>query len=483
MRDPIVIVGAGPVGLSLANLLGVAGVPTVVVEAHEAPMTEPRAVHFDAEIMRVFQAMGVAEQMSAIVRRTPIMRFVDESGDTLFSVEWGLGAGAQGWPHSNLFHQPDLEDVLRAALDRFPHVEVRYGRRFVGWERHADGLEVRTVGLAGDEELVCAAMLVGCDGASSSVRRSIGASWVELGPAQPWLVLDAILRSDDGALPEWPVQYPWPERPHFFMRNTGNRVRWEFKLMPGDDPDEIIRPDRLRTLIGSMVDPDTVDVERAATYTFRSMIADRWQAGDVFIAGDAAHLQPPFLAQGMCSGIRDASQLAWKLERAWRRGDRRFLDDYQVEREPHARAWIAEATRVSELCQVIDAAEAAQRNAMLRASDTRLAPIVPGLGRGAAFAANAGPVGELSPQFRSPEGLLSDDTGTGRFLLVAREVPSEPLPEEVAVVPVSLFPDAAAFLDEHGAWAALIRPDRYVAGVARGAADVPALVASVETEA
>ncbi|MES2171113.1 MAG: FAD-dependent monooxygenase, partial [Actinomycetota bacterium] len=211
----VIIVGAGPVGLSFGNLLGQAGVSTLILEANAGLTADPRAVHYDGEVMRIFQAMGLSDRVAEISLPVPEMNFTDEHDETLFSVNWGPGRGPQGWTPANLFHQPDLEGVLREGLQRWPSVTVGFGATVTAMTQNNGTVEVVAAG-----ETYRASYLVGCDGAGSFTRKSIGSDWIPLGPAQPWVVADGVLLTDRGVLPQWPTQHPWPERPHFFMRNV-----------------------------------------------------------------------------------------------------------------------------------------------------------------------------------------------------------------------------------------------------------------------
>ena len=252
-----------------------------------------------------------------------------------------------GWPQGSFVHQPDLEAVLAAAAGAAPGVTVRRGAEVTGLTQDDDGV---TVALrdGGADRSVRAAAVLGCDGAASTVRRLIGSSMRDLGPADRWLVLD--VRSP-APLPVWPGAHQVCDsrRPATFMPVTGDRYRWECRMAPGETVADATTPDRLAALLAP-VDPDAVEIVRAVEYTFRAQVADRWRAGRVFLAGDAAHLSPPFVGQGMGLGLRDVHQLAWKLAAVLAgEADADLLDTYQAEREPHARALIRVAQLLGRL--------------------------------------------------------------------------------------------------------------------------------------
>ena len=344
---PVVVVGAGPVGLTAALLLARRGVEVTVIEKHADPYPLPRGVHLDDEVFRVLQAAGVADDVLARSRPMAGLRLLDGRRRVLAEFRRHPEAGESGWPQGSLVHQPDLEAVLAAAAAAHPAITVRRGAEAIGLDQDGDGVVV-TVREGGADRSVRAAAVLGCDGASSTVRTLIGASMRELGPADRWLVLD--VRSPV-PLPLWPGvhQVCDSRRPATFMPVTGDRYRWECRLVLGETVADATTPERLAALLAP-VDPAAVEIIRAVEYVFRAEVADRWRAGRVLLAGDAAHLSPPFVGQGIGLGLRDVHQLAWRLAAvlAGEAGDE-LLDGYQAEREPHARALIGIAQLLGRL--------------------------------------------------------------------------------------------------------------------------------------
>ncbi|MFH8572485.1 bifunctional 3-(3-hydroxy-phenyl)propionate/3-hydroxycinnamic acid hydroxylase [Streptomyces sp. NPDC017993] len=334
-RVPVVIVGAGPVGVTAALLLARRGIGSVVLERHRDLYPLPRAVATDDEVRRILQAAGIHEEFEALARPAKGLRLLDDRHRVI--AEFPRSShGHHGFPQTSMFDQPELERLLRDALDRRPECELRSGVEVTGIAPTPDGPVRVTFRGDGAEEHLWADAVLGCDGANSLTRGAIGAVWEDLRFEERWTVVDvrtgADVRSWEGV-----DQVCDPRRPATFMRVGEDRYRWEFRLREAEDLDF----ERLRELVAPWVDISSGDdfhVVRQAQYTFRARIADRWRLGRVFLLGDAAHLTPPFVGQGLCAGLRDAHNLTWKLAHVLQQGsDERLLDTYEHERKPHAR--------------------------------------------------------------------------------------------------------------------------------------------------
>jgi len=444
----VAIVGCGPVGALLANLLGHAGLSVDIYDRDREIHALPRAVHFDGEVMRIFQAAGLADEVAAAARASSKgMHFVNAEDRTLL-IRRGLeGPGPHGWAGNWYFHQPDLDRILRAGMTRFSGVRVHLGREI------------------GSVDELHARFVVGCDGARSMVRQAIGSRPHDLGLHQPWLVVDLLCDPDRPrvqALPEHTVQLCDPARPMTVVNVGGRRRRWEIMLMPGDDPARLTDPEIFWPMIARWIGPDDATLERAAVYTFHSVVQEGWRKGRLLLAGDACHQTPPFLGQGMCAGMRDAANLAWKLAAVVKDGDDEdLLDTYESERLPHVRTFIELAVRLGAILQETDPAAAAARDRRFVAGAELFDFPQPQLGPGHRTPAPP-PVGTIFPQPRLADGRLMDEAIGQRFAIVGETALLRHLRPDAVPLPGV----GQEWLSAHGIRAALLRPDRYIFDVA-----------------
>ena len=480
----VAIVGCGPAGATLANLLGQYGLSVLVLEREAEIYPLPRAIHFDGEVMRVFETAGLRAPIAAISRPgLKGMYFNNAAGETLLIRAGSSAHGPHGCANNHYFHQPELEAVLRSGLARFATVEVRTRHEVLGIEQDAEHarLQVRELS-SGQTHTVQARYVVGCDGARSLARKAIGTPMHDLGLHQPWLVFDVRLKTEVPGLPDHTVQHCDPARPMTYCNVTGNRRRWEIMLMPGDDPEQLVQPQTLWQLVRPWVSPEQAEIERAVIYTFHSVMAERWHLGRIFLAGDAAHQTPPFLGQGMCAAIRDAANLAWKLEAVLRgRADEALLDTYGSERAPHAQAFIELAVRLGDIIQTTDPQAARERDARFKAGQPEIfhfpAPrLGPGLWQG-----EHPQVAQIFPQPTLPDGRALDAVVGTNFALVAEPALLSTLDHErwtsLGLCLLSAQGALGEWLQAQGVRAVVLRPDRYILGVAQSADGLEALAA------
>jgi 3-(3-hydroxy-phenyl)propionate hydroxylase len=485
----LLIVGCGPVGAVAANLAGVGGLSTVVLERAAAPFPLPRAIHFDAHIMRILQQAGVAQAVEAQTRVWRRSTFYGADSRPIRVHEWPDDR-TYGWDAHYLFYQPTLEAELRRNLSVHPNVELRIGVEVTGLTQLADGVRVSTrEPSTGVEDSILARYVIGADGASSFVRGSIGCPLVGSDFDEPWLVIDLLCERELGRSDESEM-FCDPARPATRVPGPGNHHRWEFMLLPGESAEDLQREETIAELLKPWVTLDEVQLLRASVYRFHSLMAVQWRDRRVFLAGDAAHQTPPFLGQGMCHGIRDVHNLLTKLAAVAGGGPAEaLLSSYEAERRPHVQQIIDMAVSAGREICLLDPAAAAQRDRRTRAAATEgtlprttfqgMPPLSGGL-----FTATPG-AGELFPQPQVQVGrdhagrfddaiapdiavvarpraveLLRDATAAAAVTLVALADPAGSSGDE----PVIHSAAVSSWLRAHGGEAAVIRPDRYVYG-------------------
>ncbi|OBA71458.1 3-(3-hydroxyphenyl)propionate hydroxylase [Mycobacterium sp. 1554424.7] len=366
----VLVVGAGPVGLTLANILGLQGVRTLVVDERDTLIDYPRGVGLDDEGLRTFQSIGLVDRILPHTVPNQILRFVDAKRRVL--AEMAPPDARFGWPKRNGFVQPLVDAELLRGLDRFPHVEVRWERPMTACRQDGDAV---TVDLGGEASSVRARYVVGCDGGRSVTRRMMGVSFDGTTSSTRWLVVD--VANDPLGHPNSEVGAD-PERPYASISIAHGIRRFEF-MIHGDESDEQAEdPAFLRQMLSRMVPhPDQVDVIRRRVYTHHSRIAGAFRSGRLLLAGDAAHLMPVWQGQGYNSGIRDAFNLGWKLAAVVRGlADDTLLDTYDIERRKHARAMIDLSTMVGRAISPTNRRVAGLRDVLVRS-----ASIVPSLKR------------------------------------------------------------------------------------------------------
>jgi 2-polyprenyl-6-methoxyphenol hydroxylase-like FAD-dependent oxidoreductase len=451
-RLDVAIVGWGPVGQTLAILLGQRGWRVGAFEKQPAAYALPRAVHFDHEVGRILQAAGVADDAAADVEVADVYEWRNGAGETLLRFP-SRPLGLSGWPEASMFPQPALERLLDARARTLPTVAVHRGHEVVGLETAGDDGATLDLAAGGRRERVPARFVVGCDGANSFVRPHLGATVTDLGFFFDWLIVDVLPRAPRVWRP-LNVQICDPARPTTLVSGGRGRRRWEFMRLPGESLEELNREDTAwRLLVPWDVRPDNATLERHTVYRFQARWVDTWRRGPLLLAGDAAHQMPPFAGQGMCSGLRDAANLAWKLDLVLAgKAPASLLDTYASERIPHVRGIVDFSMALGRVICVPDPAEAAARDAALAAAADSPIP-APAIGLGPGVLHDADPhAGRLFVQGRVERrgvtGRFDDVAGRGWVLV-------SPCGDPAA----ALSPDAAAFLARLGGVTAHVAAD------------------------
>lgn len=493
----VAIVGYGPAGAVAAALLGQAGLSVYVCDRLHGVYDIPRAIALDHEIMRVFQQLGLIEAISPYFEPFTPSKYFGVEGQLIRRMTMVAPPYPQGYTPSLVFTQPPVERALRACVAELPQATVALGTEMTQLVQDADGVTLSLRGDEGTTSSVRARWVLGCDGGSSAVRSQVGIDLEDLGFDEPWLVVDVRVNPRGLAkLPATSVQYCEPERPCTLVIGPGNHRRWEISLKAGEDPQQAATPGGTWALLSRWLTPEDGELWRQSSYRFHALVADRWRAGRVFVAGDAAHMQPPFLGQGMCQGVRDVVNLSWKLIAVLRgevqgKAAQTLLDSYGLERKTHVRELTSRIKAIGAVICERDVAKARERDAKLLADcggvvkDTPRQDVLPRLETGWLSAHAGSGRGTLFPQPRLQSGELMDQRFGGGWRLVSDGHLPLGAPTNATLIDLALQPEAegvvATWMQRHSAHAALVRPDHYVFGTAADAAGAQALLAEWAT--
>jgi 3-(3-hydroxy-phenyl)propionate hydroxylase len=468
------IVGYGPTGGALAAYLGKAGLRVVVLEREPSIYHQPRVGCFDGETMRTFQRLGIADALLPELLPCGEIDWIDENGTRI----WGgifspPDPDIDGWMGNYMTYQPDIEAQIRRVVDSLDNVDVLLQHEVTTLAESDSAVTITAKDMGdGETKEFRASYVVGCEGGRSIVRQTMGSRYEELGPDMPYLVVDTQLNHEMSDLPSIMEHHCDPKRPHTYILHPHLRRRWEFMVMPDDDPAELEDRDRVWQLLEPWgVTPENAVIDRAVVYTFHSLLASPWRAGRMLIAGDSAHQMPPHLGQGMCSAMRDVRNLEWKLAAVIKgEAPEGLLDTYESERVGHHRPYIEQAAAHAKLAAAITPEEIQVRNDFLQGLDDEAVQPPASLGPG--LHGDVPGLAILAQQPFLEDGMRFDDRVGERFSILTDQEFLGDLPaakraewEERGVAIVEdPGPGTAGVLAGFDARAIVLRPDSYVLG-------------------
>jgi 3-(3-hydroxy-phenyl)propionate hydroxylase len=489
----VAVIGFGPSGAVAAAILGSAGLKVLVVEQSRDVYDKPRAISLDHEIMRVLQGISplLAEQIVAHTEPFSPSEHYGADGKMIRRLDMLAPPYPLGWTPSMVFLQPPVEAILRGHVGSLPSVDIRLGVKLQGLKQSGGICELACVDSEGLAHPFQARYVIGCDGASSSVRRVVDLPLDDLGFDEPWLVVD-VLANERGLakLPKASAQFCEPARPASYLIGTGKHRRWEIMLLPGENPQEMESDAKVWELLSRWISPEEGTLWRRASYRFHALVAKQWRRGNVFVAGDAAHQQPPFLGQGMCQGIRDVANLTWKLQQVLAgKAPDNLLDSYGHERSAHVRQLTGTIKMIGASICERDTEAAKQRDQKLLEACggvVKTVPrqdLIPKLSTGFLAAGDHAAIGSLFVQPRvhvnGGTQLLDDEVGAGWRVVLSQEAIQWAPNTQSDLFKLLRFANAAqgGVLQEvdsvlsnwfaaHKVHAAIVRPDHYVYAIA-----------------
>jgi 3-(3-hydroxy-phenyl)propionate hydroxylase len=337
-------------------------VSTLILEAAPALPDEPRAVGLDPETLRTLQSLDMLEQLEGDILHGMTGEYLNGEGELLFTLT-DEAPGPLGYTSLASFHQPSLVTKLAVALERYPSLDLCFEHTLESLEQDESGVDAVVKMPDGSTSTFRADYLVGCDGGRSTTRHLLGITMQGESNPQPWLVIDT--REEESTVKNRYRFYCDPRRPGMFLQTPHNTRRWEWMLMPGEDREAFLEDEQIDALLTPHIDTSKIEVFRRRVYDFHAILAEHFQKGRAFIAGDAAHMTPPFAGQGLNSGLRDVTNLGWKLAAVLKAGAPDcLLDSYQAERWDHAKEVIDLALILGDQIQPIDPGAAEARDAM-----------------------------------------------------------------------------------------------------------------------
>lgn len=516
----VIQIGYGPVSKLSALMLDRMGWNVAVFERFGEVYPLPRAVSIDHEVFRILHAAGVGEIADAVTEPSPPYRWFNANWEELLTINW-TGSSVSGGDAVKFVHQPSLEHALDAQAKQRTRIDLNFEHECIGFDQHDEMVTVHVRNTTtGEERSVTARYLIGIDGANSFVRESLKIKRTDLGFEADWLVVDFLLQPGLTATALGLIesgQYCNPNRPTTIVPGgiENGRVcrRWEFMRLPHETAEEMVEDAKVQELLGDWIKPEQGELVRHALYTFRSLIADKWRDERVFLAGDAAHVMPPFMGQGMCAGLRDVWNLVWKLNKVMSGAAHDcLLDTYEAERRPHVTEVIKASMFLGSIICIPDEEAARGRDEMFFSGKAPpLAPF-PILTDGMLARDAKGNVRALAGEL-APHGTVRFQRRTGRFdtfvhpnfTLILTETlergtigaQAGAILESLGVTIVEIAPRTKArddqiadtqgqflpWMAEHDVGALLVRPDFFVFGGANNADELNGIIVELGQQA
>ena len=459
----VVIVGFGPTGGTLANLLALQGFSILIIEKEKSFYPLPRAVHFDDEIMRVFQTIGITDKFLKHTIINKGTKFVNSKNRVVLDWPRPRSITENGWYPSYRFHQPDLERKLRRRLKDFKKVSVMQSTKVNSLKEEKSSVKIFIENINNNKiSEIRAKYIIGCDGARSTIRKQIKAKFQNLGFTQKWAVVDLILKKNKKELPDRTIQYSNSKRPATYCRNVGKRRRWEFAINNDESEKKVLSNSYIWNFLKPWLKPSEASLERKTIYTFQSAISKKWKKGRVFLAGDAAHLMPPFMGQGMCAGVRDASNLAWKIAYCLKNNhSEKLLNTYQSERYSNVIEYIKTTVKMGEFVNAVGTSNITGEVSSTQNGQKSMKSIKPKLGKGLGKI-NDKNRGKIFPQFKLKNGKSLDNKFFDKPLLIISSKYKKKLPKKINYINSNTAKGLNEYMLNLKIDAFVVRPDRFI---------------------
>ena len=459
----VVIVGFGPTGGTLANLLALQGFSILIIEKEKSFYPLPRAVHFDDEIMRVFQTIGITDKFLKHTIINKGTKFVNSKNQVVLDWPRPRSITENGWYPSYRFHQPDLERKLRRRLKDFKKVSVMQNTKVNSLKEEKNLVKICIENINNNKiSEIRAKYIIGCDGARSTIRKQIKAKFQNLGFTQKWAVVDLILKKNKKELPDRTIQYSNSKRPATYCRNVGKRRRWEFAINNAESEKKVLSNSYIWNFLKPWLKPSEALMERKTIYTFQSAISKKWKKGRVFLAGDAAHLMPPFMGQGMCAGVRDASNLAWKIAYCLKNNhSEKLLNTYQSERYSNVIEYIKTTVKMGEFVNAVGTSNITGEVSSTQNGQKSMKSIKPKLGKGLGKI-NDKNRGKIFPQFKLKNGKSLDNKFFDKPLLIISSKYKKKLPKKINYINSNTAKGLNEYMLNLKIDAFVVRPDRFI---------------------